>query len=120
MEVTFELTANDFYEAMGVCRRKTTRAPWALPVMTAAFILSVTYLAIHGVPFKRLIPLVMGCIFGVLVSIVVPLWRRSAVRKQFEGNPSTEGLITLAVEENGLRLRSQNTDSTASWSSFVM
>jgi hypothetical protein len=29
-------------------------------------------------------------------------------------------LITLAVEESGLRLRSQHTDSIATWSSFVM
>lgn len=120
MKVTFELTADDFYDAMKACRRKTIRAPWALPVMTAAFILSVTYLVFRGAPFKDLIPLVLACIAGLIVSILVSLWRRSAVRKQFHGNPSTRGLITLAVEESGLRLRSQHTDSIATWSSFVM
>jgi hypothetical protein len=120
MEVTFELTVSDFYDAMKACRRKTIVASWALPVITAAFILSVTYLVFRGVPFKDVIPLVIASIFGLIVSIIAPLWRRYAVRKQFQDNPSTKGLITLAVSEDGIHVRSQHTDSTAAWSSFVM
>jgi hypothetical protein len=120
MEVTFELTVDDFYDAMNACRRKTVVGPWALPVITTAFTLSVAYLVFHGVPFKDLIPLVIASIFGLIISIISPLWRRFAVRKHFQGNPSTKGLITLTVSEDGIRVRSQHTDSSAAWSSFVM
>jgi hypothetical protein len=126
MEVTFELTVDDFYDGLKACRRKTIVAGWALPLGTAALTLLVIYLIFQSLassraaPFKDLIPLVMICVFCLIVSIVVPLWRRSAVRKQFEGNPSTKGLITLAVSESEIRLRSHHTDSSATWSSFVM
>ena len=120
MEVTFELTADDFYDAMKACRRKTVVAPWALPAITVAFGLLVTYLLFHGSPFKNLIPLVLACMFGLIVSILAPLSRHSAARRQFQCNPSTKGLITLTVSESGINLRSQHTDSTAAWSSFVL
>jgi len=120
MEVTYELTVGDFYDALKAWRRRNIRAPWAGPFMTAALILSVSLLLFHGVPFKVLITFLIACIFFLTVSIIAPLWRRSAVRKHFQGNPSAKGLITLATSEDGIHVRSRHADSTAAWSSFVM
>ena len=124
MEITFELTEDDFYDAMKACRKAKTVARWVLPFATAALTLILADLVFvvspRNTPWTDLLPLVLIWIFCLAVLIVIPMSQRSAARKQFNGNPSAKGLITLAASESGVRLQSQHTESTTDWSSFVL
>jgi len=124
MEITFELTEDDFYDAMKACRKAKTVARWVLPFATAALTLILADLVFvvspRNTPWTDHLPLVLIWIFCLAVLIVIPMSQRSAARKQFNGNPSAKGLITLAASESGVRLQSQHTESTTDWSSFVL
>jgi predicted membrane channel-forming protein YqfA (hemolysin III family) len=125
MEVTYQLAADDFYDASNAHRKSKLITRWGF---RAGIVLAVLLLAFAAVVFMmfpdspsshelRLL-FVLGLIWLLCVAMS-PLLRRWALRRQFRGSPSAQSPITLRVSDDGLHFHSNHMDGKVAWSSFV-
>jgi hypothetical protein len=122
MEITYQLTADDFHRAMKAHRAQHWITRWAFR-FGVAFVIFVLGLGIVALVFapgrvsmQNLMPIfVLGAMWLILLW-VTPYF---SARSQLRGSPSAKSPVTLTISETGLHMRSQYVDSSMAWPTFV-
>jgi hypothetical protein len=122
MEVTYQLTADDFRHGMIAWRMKSRWRRWShrigLVVMPLLLIFNASLLLLHPQPqLKQIEWIGLGVSTLWLSYIWVGPW--FSARMQFRRMPSAQDPITLAVLGSGLRVQSRHADSQIAWSAFI-
>jgi len=122
MEVSYQLTVDDFRRAIKAYRTRTPFLRWTVRVGIGFAILvlatGVTLLILepHGDAFRNLIPLYILFSLWTLAFWGAPYL---SARSQFRGSRAAKAPMTLDVTDAGLQFRSQHTDSKVDWSAYV-
>jgi hypothetical protein len=127
VEVTYELTPDDFKQGLLAHRRSKKARFWALRILMASggALVVVMLLAILQGGMKpeleqsikqQSLPFVAIIGFWVLAYFTLPAY---AARKQFSGAPSLRGVRKLSASEEGVAFASQLTEGTTAWSTYV-
>jgi len=122
VEVTYQLTADDFRRAISAHRTSSPFRRWSFRVglsfVSFVLVTGVVLLIVapHSNAFRNLLPLYALFILWVAMLWVSPIL---SARSQFRGSPSARGPITLEVTGAGLHFRSPFTDSRTDWSAYV-
>lgn len=122
VEVTYQLTVDDFRQAMKAYRKKNVLLRWGFR-FGVAFVglvigsgVAFLVLAPHSNAFQNLFPLIALCILWLFMLWVSPYL---SARSQFRGSPSAKAPTTLEASESGLYFRSQVFDSKLAWPAFA-
>ena len=122
MEVTYQLTPEDFRQGIMAHRRKNARSRWGFRVVfgIVAVMLSMGLIMLALRPssstFQNVRPMLIVCAVWLAILWFAP---RLSARSQFRGTPAAQGPITLGISEGGLQLRSPHSDSTLQWSADI-
>lgn len=123
MQVTYELTAEDYLQALLTYRNRNFFSKWAFPFLLAFSILMLVleiFLLItrpdeswlkQGIPLTIVYASILGYLYWGTPSM--------NAKRQFRNTPSAKGIITLNVSDIGLHYISSVTDATVAWNSYV-
>jgi hypothetical protein len=122
MEVTYQLTADDFRHGMIAWRMKNALRRWScwigLAVMPPILIFNAILLIWYPRPSLRETEwFLLGAATFCLGYIGAGPW--ISARIQFRRMPSAHDPITLATSDSGLRIQSRHADSRVAWSAFI-
>jgi hypothetical protein len=122
MEVTYQLTADDFRHGMIAWRMRSLWRRWSyrfgLAVMPPILVLNAILLVVYPKSELRQIQwLLLGAASLWLAFTSTAPWL--SARIQFRRMPSAQDPMTLAVSEGGLRMQSRHADSQIAWSAFI-
>ena len=122
MQVTYQLTQEDFYQG---CLAWRSRRKWQLWMLRIAYV-------IVGIAFlTSLLTLLLdrssmtaptalaGLAFCVVWFAYVLLTPRFSSRRQFRSMPSVQSPITLDITEAGLEIHTIHAESKVSWAAYV-
>jgi hypothetical protein len=119
MEVTFQLTADDFRHGMIAVRKRSRWRRWTywfgFAVVVPIIIFGVTLLVAYPNSEIRQDSWIMlgGSVFWLVFIRTLP---RLSARMQFRRTPSVQDPMTIAISESGLHLQSPHGDSQVAWS----
>src|SRR5271167_860926 len=123
MEVSYQLTADDYRHGLMAWRALTAWRRWSIRLGIAVIGLTLILSATMLVVFRHSGPTQLSWV-GVAAMSVVWLalilgnpWL--AARMQFRRMPSAQGLMTVAISESGLHIRTQHGDSQVAWSAYI-
>jgi|HubBroStandDraft_4_1064222.scaffolds.fasta_scaffold09410_3 hypothetical protein len=122
MEVTYQLTADDFRHGMMAWRMRSRWRRWnywlRFAVMAPLLVVSATMLVAYPpARLKQDLWIVLGgSAFWLAFPWAMP-WL--SARTQFRRMPSARDPMTLTVSESGLHMRSRHADSQIAWSTFI-
>jgi hypothetical protein len=122
MEVTYQLTADDFRRGMLAWRMRVGWRRWSyrvgLVLMPAVLTINAILLAVdpHSV-LKRFEWVLLGGAAFWLAFVLASPWL--SARAQFRRMPSAQGPTTLAVSDSGIRMQSVHVNSQIAWSAFI-
>jgi len=122
MEVTHQLTADDFRQGMKAWRTRSRWRRWnywfgfavMVPILIASAILLAAYP--HSA-FRQTFLIGLGAALIWLASIWTGPWLSAFL--QFRRMPSAQDPTTVAVSDSGLRVQSRHGDSQVAWSSYI-
>jgi hypothetical protein len=122
MEVTYQLTEDDFRHGMVAWRMRSKWRRWnywfGLAIMVPILILSVILLVVNPhSEFREILWIGLGASIVWLASIRTQPW--FSARLQFRRMPSAHSPVTLAVSDAGLHVRSLHGDSHVAWSAYT-
>jgi hypothetical protein len=122
VEVTYQLTADDFRHGMIAWRMKSRWRRWSyrfgLALMPPILILNAILLAAYPRAELRQAEWTgLGAAALWLTYIWTGPWL--SARMQFRRMPSAQDPMTLAVSESGIRMQSRHSDSQVAWSAFI-
>ncbi len=122
MEITYQLTIDDFHRALKAQRLQNwiTRWVFRFGVVFVVFVILLGVAALMvapgRVPAQTLTPIfALGALWLALLWVTPYLWARSQLR----GSPSARSAITMNISEDGVHMRSQYVDSRFGWPTFV-
>jgi hypothetical protein len=122
MEVTYQLTANDYLRVLKASRKYSAILRWAyrLSIFFAFCLMGWATLVLIGNPsrqgFLDVLPLFL--LVGFWLTFLVG-WPHFSARSQFRGSPSAKAPVTLDANDPGLRFYSSYYDLTLSWAALV-
>jgi hypothetical protein len=122
MEVTYQLTADDFRHGMIAWRMRSRWRRWSyrfgLAVMPPILVFSAIMLVAY--PHSELRQ-GLWIMFGASVFWLAYIWTMPwlSARIQFRRMPSAQDPITLAVSDSGLHMQSRHADSQIAWTAFI-
>lgn len=122
MQVTYQLTPNDYRHALIAYRNSKLFSKWAtLFFLGLAILMTVAELVMlilmHDQWLWKPIALTGG--YAVVGSFFYWKTPSMSANRQFRNTPSVQNPITLDVSDSGLHYRSVNTDATVSWNSYI-
>jgi hypothetical protein len=122
MEITYQLTTNDFHRTLKAYRAQHWSTRWVfrfgVGFVIAVFVFGLAALIVAPgrVPPQSLMPIfVLGAMWLVLLWVTPYFWARSQLR----GSPSAKSAVTMDISESGVHMRSQYVDSNMAWPTFV-
>lgn len=122
MEITYQLTIDDFHRTLKAQREQNWITRWvfrfgiAFVVFVMLLGLAALTVAPSRVPTQSLTPIfALGVLWLALLWVTPYLWARSQLR----GSPSARSAITMSISEDGVHMRSQYVDSRFAWPTFV-
>jgi hypothetical protein len=123
MQVTYELTADDFRHAIIAHRNRNSLFRWAMRLVAFFWMLALVaqcYSLFAGFDRSRLSSSFNVSFLGFVVFPYIQ-WGAPyfSARRQFRNSPSSQGKITLEVQDAGLRFRSATTDGSVSWKNYI-
>jgi hypothetical protein len=119
MEVTFQLTANDFWRSTLAWRNARTWKKWSFRILPTCCVIMaalVSWSLWLNPQYRGSSPLLVGAILWMIFTWARPritAWRR------VRDTPLAASPITLEISDRGLHFRSLTEDSQVSWSAFV-
>jgi hypothetical protein len=122
MEVTFQLTADDFRHGMIAVRKRSRWRRWTywfgFAVVVPIIIFGVTLLVAYPHSEIRQDSWIMlgGSVFWMVFIRTLP---RLSARMQFRRTPSVQNPMTIAISESGLHVQSPHGDSQVAWSAYM-
>lgn len=122
MQVTYQLTADDFYHGYVAWRDRRKWRRWlrrtAYFVVAAVILLSLLTFALDRT--TSTIPTALGGVsFGAIWFALMLLAPKFFSRRQFRNSPTAQSPITLDVSERGLEFHNIHSESKAAWSAYV-
>jgi hypothetical protein len=122
MEVTYQLTADDFRHGMMAWRMTSRWRRWKywfglavmIPILIVSAILLVAYP--HSA-LKQTFLIGLGAAVVWLASIWTGPWLSAFM--QFRRMPSAQDPTTVAISDSGLRVHSRHGDSQVAWSAYI-
>ncbi len=122
MQVTYELTADDYRHALLAHRNRNLITRWWMLLLTGFFTawaaLQVYLAVVTDQSWIRWsLPLTL---FSICL-LLFEHWGSPYLnaRRQFRNTPSAHGAVTLDVQDSGLHFRSEGTDALVAWSRYV-
>ena len=118
MEVSYQLTPEDFRQGIIAHRNKNWRSRWGFRILfgvvTVMLGMGLIMLALRPdqSTFQSVRPLFAVCAIWLAILLLAP---RLSARNQFRGTPSAQNQMTLGISEEGVRLRSVHSDSILQW-----
>ena len=121
MQVTFQLTPEDYRHGLLARRNFRTSTRWfirgAWLVVCLLLLISIAQLTAN--PISVALGTVTPAIIIAVCWTVFLLWGPGlSARRQFKNSPSAQGPTTIEVSESGLHLQSSNVDSNVAWSAY--
>ena len=122
MEVTYQLTVDDYHRAIKAYRTRTAFLRWmfraGVGVMVLAFSAGILLFVLepHGNAIKNLLPLLVVCALWSFSLWAAP---HLSARRQFRGSPSANNPVTLEASDAGLHFRTAHSDSRGDWTAYV-
>jgi YcxB-like protein len=122
MEVSYQLTVDDYRQAMKAYRTRTAHLRWILRFGIAFVLLVLStgvvllIVAPHSNAFQNLVPLYVLFLIWIVVWWGAPFL---SARSQFRGSPSVQTPLKLEVTDTGLHFCSQLSDSRVAWATYV-
>ena len=119
MEVTYQLTGNDFWQSTLAWRKAPAWRRWSFRVLPTFCVIMAALISRSlwlNPQYRGSSLLLVGGMFLMIVAWARPrinAWRRSRI------TPLTASPITLEISDRGLHFRSVVEDSQVSWSAFV-
>jgi hypothetical protein len=124
MEIRYQLTPDDFLNAMRVARSSFFK--WLFRILSL-FAIALVFVELYLLVFLasneraqnaalNLRPLV---IFLVIWVVFVTLMPRFSARSQFRGTPVANLPVTLTASDEGLRFRTPASEASINWSAFA-
>ena len=122
MELTYQLTADDFRHGMIAWRMKSGWRRWTyrfgLVIMVPILVFSATMLVAYPhSALRRDLWIMLGASLFWLAFVSSMPWL--SARMQFRRMPTALVPMTVAISEAGIRMQSQLADSQLTWSAFV-
>src|SRR5579864_1854718 len=120
MEIEYELTQTDFTEAFAAHRKRNSAAKGFLLVMFwmgIAFSSYVLYGAVRAHDTMRLLPLFF--FLAILWIIVVEIFPRWNVRRQFSKQPGAHGPRRLMLDGSGIHWRWNGGSADVEWRNYI-
>jgi len=122
VQITYQLTPDDFYQGCLAWRSRRKWQRWlrwiSYFVVAIASLTSLLMLLVARDPETTPIAL-FGIIFAIGWFAYMLLAPGFYARRQFRNNPIAQSSITLDVSEQGLKFHSAHADSTLAWSAYV-
>jgi hypothetical protein len=121
MEISYQLTEDDYRQGYKAFRRRTTKSLWLIRVAHASFILILAvalFVSIFG-PDRSFPNLAL--LWGLAAFWSYCLWYapRYAARKMIKGSPSASLPHTMDISEDGLHSRTSAGESRLAWNLFI-
>ena len=122
MQVSYQLTSEDFYQGCLAWRSRRKWQEWlrwiAYFIVACALFICLIMLLINRTaettPFA-----VFSIVFCMLWFAYMLLAPRLSARRQFRNNPTAQSRITLDVSEQGLQFHNPHAESKVAWSAYV-
>jgi hypothetical protein len=126
MQVTYQLTPEDYRQGLIAYRKRTTFSRWSYRIVQTVAVGALALLMLFSLAgsfmdrraefISNLLPLIYVAIAWIALLYGAPYL---SARSQFKGNPSSKGPITLEVSEEGFHTKSQFSDSNIGWGAIV-
>ena len=122
MEVTYELTQRDFFDAFISHRNRSTFAKWAfrgLKLVLFAFLslaLGMFALRHDSKTLLNIAPLIFLAAIYALFLWAIPWW---GARTQFTNQPAAQGPRTMLLDKGGVHWRWNGGSAEIEWKNFI-
>jgi hypothetical protein len=122
VQITYQLTPDDFYQGCIAWRNRRKWRQWlrwvAYFIVGIATLISLVVLFFaHSSQTNSIGP--FGVIFGVGWFAYMLLAPRFSSRRQFRNNPTVQSQVSLDVSEQGLETHNAHADTKVAWTAFV-
>jgi len=119
MQVTFQLTADDYREGLLAWRNLNPWRRWGFRTFTVlmglVFLYSIVQLFVASVDFYTFLP---GFVFSAVVLFFIWGGPSLSARRQFRTTPSAHDPMTIEASDAGLQIHSVHADSKLAWSTY--
>jgi hypothetical protein len=120
MQVTFQLTPDDYRDGLLAWRNLRSWRRWGFRVlaiwMGLIFLVSVLQLFVAPAHFVSALP---GIVFSVVALVFIWYGPSLSGRRQFRNTPSAHDPMTIEASDSGLQSHSVHADSQVAWSAYV-
>jgi YcxB-like protein len=120
MQVTFQLTPDDYRDGLLAWRNLRSWRRWGFRVlaiwMGLIFLVSVLQLFVAPAHFVSALP---GIVFSVVALVFIWYGPSLSGRRQFRNTPSAHDPMTIEASDSGLHIHSIHADSKVSWSAYM-
>src|SRR5580698_484530 len=121
MQVTYQLTAEDYYQGLLAWRSRNAWRRWFLRiayfVVGSAFLISLADV-LFARNAARLQTSLSGIAFAAIWFAIMWFGPRFSARRQFRNSPTAQSPIMLNATETGLEIRSAHGESRVLWTAF--
>lgn len=122
MQLTYQLTVADFRSALCAYRNRSPLRnclrwiAFALLLVAGVSVVALLILSSDSRLLSKVWPSFLLVFVWIALLVSMPYF---SARHQFRGSPAAHAPITLDVDDSGMRFRSQYSDSTMAWPTFV-
>jgi YcxB-like protein len=120
MQITYQLTADDYRDGMFAWRNLSPWRRWAVRICLAVATLAIGVCVLSSFIAPKAVgtwaPLGVLSMFWVLFLL---FGHRFSAKRQFRNLPSAQHPMTVDVSDFGLRVRSVQADSSMAWSGYM-
>jgi hypothetical protein len=122
MQVTYQLTAEDYYQGLLALRNRRAWSRWLLRIAYLIVALALVLCVVDSFLERntsRLQTSLAGAVFAILWLGFMWLGPRFSARRQFRNSPSSQSPVTVNASETGLEILSAHGESKVSWTAFM-
>ena len=122
MQITYELTQKDFYEALIAHRNRNRFTKWVYRLLVPIVFLQVGYCLVQVVlepdweTVMPLFPLLGVAAFWAILIWFCPWW---AARNQFSKQPAAQGQKTMLLDDAGVHSKWSGGNSNVEWRTYI-
>jgi YcxB-like protein len=119
MQIQYQLTEKDFFEAFRTHRNRTTLKKWTMRtffVLVLGFMAFLFYGSLLAHNTRKLMPLFVITLLWVAFMVALPWW---SARRQFRGQPKARGPKTLLLDSSGAQWQWDGGFTTTQWKDYI-
>jgi hypothetical protein len=120
VQVTFQLTAEDYRQGLLAWRNLRTWRRWSIRAsaifLGLILLISIAQLFVASASFVSALP---GLVFSVGALILIWATPSLSARRQFRNTPSAHDPMSIEASDAGLEIHSVHADSKVAWSTYM-